>query len=163
MVPPSVAWFDPTSPLQILVKCSIRQMVLCFGRCFPEMIGISGADSLPAPNPYNEDHDRKTETRKRPTRNIGPRRIHHGSFWHSRAACPPVNGAANSILRHATGSFFPSSLRISPSEEISNHQRRKKCLPKVVSEGVPKRSSERGKGCCHSRAAPNLTGDSRGK
>jgi hypothetical protein len=26
----------------------------------------------------------------------------------------------NLILRHATGSFFPSSLRISPSEEISN-------------------------------------------
>jgi hypothetical protein len=28
----------------------------------------------------------------------------------------------NLILRHATRSFFPSSLRISPSEEISNRQ-----------------------------------------
>ena len=28
----------------------------------------------------------------------------------------------NLILRHATVSFFPSSLRISPSEEISNRQ-----------------------------------------
>jgi hypothetical protein len=48
------------------------------------------------------------------------RQLSFTGIGHSRAACPPVNGAATLILRHATVSFFPSSLRISPSEEISN-------------------------------------------
>jgi excisionase family DNA binding protein len=46
-----------------------------------------------------------------------------------------VNGAANLILRHATVSFFPSPLRISPSEEISNRQSRISRLRTVVNEG----------------------------
>jgi hypothetical protein len=40
----------------------------------------------------------------------------------SRAACPPVTGAATLILRHATVSFFPSPPGNPPSAEISNRQ-----------------------------------------
>jgi hypothetical protein len=49
----------------------------------------------------------------------------------SRAACPPVNGAAILILRHATSPFFHGRCEIHLPKNLKSPMK-KKCLPKAV-------------------------------